>query len=106
MENNPDVVYRFTVGYANALDWLGSHGASEIGKAVSDFFPGISLELVTKSIARLKGQNNWPAEPTLAQPQFENLQNILISSGLAKVRQPYDKVVSTKITEAVMASRK
>ena len=106
LENNPDTIYRFTVGYANALDWLTSHNASEIGEAVSGFFPGISLELVIKSIARLKAQDNWPTEPTLAKPQYENLQDILIAAGLAKVRQPYDKVVSTDITEAVLASRK
>ena len=106
LENESDIVYRFTVGYANALDWLASHSPSEIGEAVSGFFPGISLELVNKSIARLKAQDNWPTEPTLAQPQYENLQDILISAGLAKIRQSYDKVVRTNITEAVLASRK
>ena len=106
MENESDIVYRFTVGYTNALDWLASHSPSEIGEAVSGFFPGISLELVTKSITRLKAQDNWPTEPTLAQPQYENLQDILISAGLAKIRQSYDKVVRTNITEAVLASRK
>ena len=106
LENESDIVYRFTVGYANALDWLASHSPSEIGEAVSGFFPGISLELVTKSITRLKAQDNWPTEPTLAQPQYENLQDILISAGLAKIRQSYDKVVRTNITEAVLASRK
>ena len=106
LEKEADIVYRFTVGYANALDWLASHSPSEIGEAVSGFFPGISLELVTKSITRLKAQDNWPTEPTLAQPQYENLQDILISAGLAKIRQSYDKVVRTNITEAVLASRK
>ena len=106
LETNPDTVYRFTVGYANALDWLASHNAFEFGEAVSGFFPGISLELVTKSVARLQSQENWPAEPTLGRPQFENLQNILISAGLAKTRQQYDKVVQTHVTEAVLASRK
>ena len=106
LEKESDIVYRFTVGYANALDWLASHSPSEIGEAVSGFFPGISLELVTKSITRLKAQDNWPTEPTLAQPQYENLQDILISAGLAKIRQSYDKVVRTNITEAVLASRK
>ena len=106
LANNHDTVYRFTVGYANALDWLASHNPSEVSEAVSEFFPGISLELVTKSVARLKDQDNWPAEPTLAQPQYENLQDILISAGLAKIRQPYTKVVRTDITEAILASRR
>ena len=106
LEEKPDTLYRFTVGYANALDWLASHNASEVSEAVSEFFPGISLELVTKSVTRLKAQDNWPKEPTLAQPQYENLQDILIAAGLAKIRQPYSKVVRSDITELVLASRK
>jgi len=106
LETQPDTVHRFTVGYANALEWLAAHNAAEVGEAVAGFFPGVSLELVTKSVARLKAQDNWPTEPTLAQPQYENLHDILIAAGLAKARQPYEKVVRTDIVEAALASRK
>ena len=106
LETQPDTVHRFTVGYANALEWLAAHNAAEVGEAVAGFFPGVSLELVTKSVARLKAQDNLPTEPTLAQPQYENLHDILIAAGLAKARQPYEKVVRTDIVEAALASRK
>ena len=105
LETQPDTVHRFIVGYANALDWLAAHDAYEVGRAVAEFFPGVSLELITKSVARLKDQGNWPTDPTLAQPQYENLHDILIAAGLAKTRQPYSKVVHTDITEAALASR-
>ena len=106
LATQPDTVHKFTVGYANALEWLAAHTASEVGGAVAEFFPGVSLELITKSVARLKDQGNWPTDPTLAQPQYENLHDILIAAGLAKTRQPYSKVVHTDITEAALASRK
>ena len=64
------------------------------------------MELVTKSIARLKDQDNWPTDPTLAQPQYENLHDILLAAGLAKTRQPYNKIVRTDITEVALASRR
>ena len=106
LETQPDTVHRFTLGYANALDWLAAHDASEVGGAVAEFFPGASLELVTKSIARLKDQDNWPTDPTLAQPQYENLHDILLAAGLAKTRQPYNKIVRTDITEVALASQR
>ena len=106
LETQPDTVHRFTVGYANALDWLAAHDASEVGGAVAEFFPGASLELVTKSIARLKDQDNWHTDPTLSQPQYENLHDILLAAGLAKTRQPYNKIVRTDITEVALASRR
>jgi len=107
LESQPDIVHRFTTGYINALEWLASHSPAEVGEAVIGFFPGASLELMTKSVARLKSQDNWPtADPTLAQPQYENLHDILIAAGLAKARQPYSKVVRTDFVEAALASRK
>ncbi len=102
----PETVQRFTVGYANALDWLAAHDATAVGEAVAGFFPQVSLELVIKSVARLKAQDNWPTNPVLAQPQFENLQDVLIAAGMAKARQPYAKMVRTDIAEEALASRK
>ena len=106
LESHQETVHRFTVGYINALEWLAAHDAPEVGEAVSGFFPQVSLDLVVKSVARLKAQDNWTTNPTLAQPQFENLHDILIAAGLAKERQPYSKMVRTDIVEAALASRK
>ncbi len=105
LESQPETVHRFTAGFANALDWLAANDAQEVGEAVAGFFPQVSLELVVKSVARLKDQDNWPTDPLLAQPEYENLHDILIAAGLAKERQPYSKVVRTDIVEAALASR-
>ena len=105
LESQPETVHRFTVGFANALEWLAAHNPGEVGDAVAGFFPQVSLDLVVKSVARLKAQDNWPTGPVLAQPEYENLQDILIAAGLAKERQPYSKVVRTDIVETALASR-
>ena len=44
-------VPRFTVGYANALDWLAANDATAVGESVMEFFPGASSELIIKSVA-------------------------------------------------------
>ena len=106
LDSQPETVQRFTAGFANALDWLAAHEAPEVGEAVSGFFPEMSLDLVVKSVARLKAQDNWPTDPVLAQPEYENLHDILLAAGLAKERQPYTKVVRTDIVETALASRK
>ncbi len=106
LDSQPETVHRFTVGFANALTWLAANDAPTVGDAVSGFFPEISLELVVKSVARLKAQDNWPTDPVLAQPEYENLHDILVAAGLAKERQPYAKVVRTDIVENALASRK
>jgi|TARA_B100000809_G_scaffold233322_1_gene249958 NitT/TauT family transport system substrate-binding protein len=106
LETQSETVHRFTVGYANALEWLSTHNAAEVGQAVKEFFPGDSLELVVKSVTRLKAQENWPTDPTLTQPAYEGLHDILLGAGMAKLRQPFSKVVRTDIVESALASRK
>ena len=105
LDSQPETVQRFTIGFANALEWLAANNAQEVGQAIASFFPEVSLELVVKSVARLKAQDNWPTDPVLAQPEYENLHDILVAAGLAKERQPYSKVVRTDIVETALSSR-
>ena len=105
LNSQPETVQRFTIGFANALEWLAANNAQEVGQAIASFFPEVSLELVVKSVARLKAQDNWPTDPVLAQPEYENLHDILVAAGLAKERQPYSKVVRTNIVETALSSR-
>ena len=105
LDSQPEIVQRFTVGFANALEWLAANDAQEVGEAIASFFPEVSLGLVVKSVARLKAQDNWPTDPVLAEPEYENLHDILVAAGLAKERQPYSKVVRTDIVETALASR-
>lgn len=105
LDSQPETVQRFTIGFANALEWLAANNAQEVGQAIASFFPEVRLELVVKSVARLKAQDNWPTDPVLAQPEYENLHDILVAAGLAKERQPYSKVVRTNIVERALSSR-
>ena len=105
LDSQPETVQRFTIGFANALEWLAANNAQEVGQAIASFFPEVSLELVVKSVARLKAQDNWPTDPVLAQPEYENLHDILVAAGLVKERQPYSKVVRTDIVETALSSR-
>ena len=105
LDSQPETVQRFTVGFANALEWLAANNAQAVGEAIASFFPEVSLELVVRSVARLKAQDNWPTDPVLAQPEYENLHDILVAAGLVKERQPYSKVVRTDIVETALSSR-
>jgi NitT/TauT family transport system substrate-binding protein len=105
LDSQPETVQRFTIGFANALEWLAANNAQEVGQTIASFFPEVRLELVVKSVARLKAQDNWPTDPVLAQPEYENLHDILVAAGLAKERQPYSKVVRTNIVETALSSR-
>ena len=98
-----DTAARFTLGFARALHWLSSAEPAEVAEMVSDYFPGTSKEVLTASIARYQQQEQWPVTPVLGQQEYDNLHEILLAAGLCRERQPYGKVVHTKIAEAAVA---
>ncbi len=99
-----DIAARFTLGFARALRWLSSAEPGEVARAVSAFFPETSQEVLSAAIARYQGQEQWPSNPLLGQPEYDNLHDILLAAGMCRERQPYDKVVRPGIAEAAIAS--
>lgn len=98
MDGNPEVVQRFIQGFSRALQWMADNDASEIGKTVAPFFPDVPPDLIAQAVARYQAQDTWPVNPVLGQPEYEGLQEILVSAGLVKERQPYAKVVRSEFT--------
>ena len=103
LENSADTVHRFTLGFARALGWLASADAAEAAEAVGEFFPGTPVEVLAASITRYREQEQWPVNPVLGRPEFENLHDILLAAGMCRERQPYEKVVTTSIADAAIA---
>ena len=99
-----DTAARFTVGFARALHWLSSAEPDEVSEAVAEFFPGASPEVLAASIARYKDQEQWPVNPVLGKPEYDNLHDILLAAGMCRERQPYEKVVRTDIAETAVSA--
>ena len=99
-----DTAGRFTLGFGRALQWLSSADPGEVAGGVSEFFPDTSREVLAASIARYQEQEQWPVNPILGQPEYENLHDILLAAGMCRERQPYEKVVRTDIAEAAVAA--
>ena len=101
LTENQELVSRFMEGYSRALRWLAGSEAAEVAEAVAPFFDQVPQELITQAISRYQAQETWPHHPALAEPEYQGLQEILVSAGLVRERQPYEKVVRPEFAEAV-----
>jgi NitT/TauT family transport system substrate-binding protein len=99
-----ETVGRFTVGFARALHWLSSAESDEAAETVAEFFPQTSQDVLSASIARYQQQEQWPVNPILREPEFDSLHDILLAAGMCRERQPYEKIVTTDVAEAAVAS--
>ena len=98
----PDAALSFVRGYARALQWLSANTPGAVGSAIQEFFPNVDPELIVRSVARYKDQETWPSEPSLNEPEFQGLQDILIAAGMVKERQPYLKIVRPDIAQLAL----
>ena len=103
LSEREETASRFTAGFARALHWLSSAESDEVAESIAEFFPGTSQEVLAASIARYQEQEQWPVNPVLGQPEYDNLHDILLAAGMCRERQPYEKVVRTDIAEAAVA---
>lgn len=102
LNTKPEVAHSFVRGFAKGLAWMADNTADTIADRISEFFPGASPELVLKAVERYKEHGTWPADPRLEEPEYQGLQNILISAGLAQQPQPYNTVVRPEFARAAL----
>ncbi len=88
-----EIIQRFTQGFYNAKKWLAETDAQTVAESVGSFFPDVSKDVVTKSIARYKEQNTWSDDPLLREDGYNALQDVLVEAGLVKSRQSYESIV-------------
>ena len=102
LNREEDTVQRFVLGFSRALRWLHESPAAAVGDLDAQFFPDTDPALIVQSVSRYKEQETWPEDPTLAPPEFDGLQDILIAAGMVQERQPYDKVVRPEFVQSAL----
>ena len=104
LEEQTETANRFTIGFARALKWLVTAPPREVADSVAEFFPGYSAEVLAASIGRYQSQDQWPSDPLLSQPEYDNLHDILLSAGMCRSRHPYGKIVRNDLAHVAVAA--
>ncbi|WP_462411243.1 ABC transporter substrate-binding protein [Neobacillus sp. Marseille-QA0830] len=102
MTENKDTVEKFTRAVYKAQQWVDSHSAEEIAKAVEPYFPDTDLEIMTTVVERYKSQGSFATDPILDEEEWNNLQNIMDEAGELPKKADYKTLVDTKFAETVM----
>ena len=106
LEENPDLIQRFTRALQRGMDYVNSHSAEEIAKTIQPQFKETSLEHITKIVERYKAQDTWKENLIFEKDSFELLQNILEEAGELPKRVPYEDLVTTEFAEAAASGQK
>ncbi|HOA81546.1 MAG TPA: ABC transporter substrate-binding protein [Defluviitaleaceae bacterium] len=99
IENNPEIIQKFTNAFYKAQVWVKEHSPEEIAEVIHPQFKETDKELLVKIIKRYKDQDTWCETPIMEEESLTLLQDILESAGELEKRVPYDEIVTREFAE-------
>lgn len=102
LEENEDIIKKFTRAIYNAQLWVNETDAEEIAESIAIYFEDAELDMLTASIERYKSQDSFATDPILDEEAWNNLQDIMDEAGELPENAPYEELVNTSIAEEIM----
>lgn len=102
MEENSEIIQKFTNAIQKGMDYVNSHSAEEIAEVIHPQFKETPIENVVKIVERYQSQDTWKQDLVFEKESFDLLQNILEEAGELPARVPYEDLVTTEFAEAAV----
>ena len=102
IQENTEVVEKYTRAIYKAQQWVNEQSAEEIAKVIEPYFEGTEFDIITSSVNRYKEQESYALDPLLDEKEWNNLQDIMDESGELPKRLDYETFVNTEIAKKVI----
>ena len=96
IENNPEIIEKFTRAIQKGLDYVNTHTSKEIAEIIKDEFPDTNISDLATVIERYKSVDTWPTTTEFTEESFNHLQDIMINAGELKEKVNYKDLVYIK----------
>lgn len=103
IRNNKDTIEKFTRAIYKAQQWVKSHSAAEIAKAIHPYFKDTDILIMEKAVDRYKSQGTYATNPILDKEEWNNLQNIMSEAGELPKRIDHQTLVDHSFAEKAMS---
>ena len=106
IEQNSDLIQRFTNAVYRGQQWVATHTAAEIAEVVADQFPDTELSLLTKAVESYRSIDAWNTTPVMGKAGFDRLQSVMTEAGELTKTADYTKVVNNTFAEKAIENTK
>lgn len=93
MQENKDVIKRFTKAVAKGQQWVTEHSASDIARAISSQFPDNDEQTLETAVKSYKDIDAWNQTPVMSEEAFKNLERVIIEAGELGSEVPFNDIV-------------
>jgi len=95
MDENPDIIQKFTCAIQKGQDYVNSHTPEEISKTIQPQFKETDEKTLQTIVTRYAGQDTWKTDVVFTEDAFDLLLNILNQAGELDGHPPYEDLVNT-----------
>lgn len=103
LEKHADQIQRFTNAIYRGQQWVASHSASEVAKAIQNQFPDTDLAILTNAIARYQAIGSYSTTPVMTKESFDRLQTVMQEAGELQQSAPFSEIVNNTFAEKAAA---
>ena len=96
IEDNPDIIEKFTRAIQKGLDYVYLHDNKDIAKVMLDYFPNTTLDDMMTIVDRYKKGKAWKKNITINKEEWDHIQEIIEAAGELDKYAPYDKLIYNK----------
>ena len=93
IENNKDLIKRFTKAIQRGLVFVKESSDLEVAKSIIEFFPDTKLEDLEKIVKRYRSIDAWAENTTFTKESFNHLQDIMINAKAITKKVDYKKII-------------
>ena len=102
IEENPDIIQRFTNAIYKAQLWVRDHSAEEIAEAIKPFFLDADDEILLAVINRYREVGTWKEEPISVIENYDLLQEVMITAGELDEKIDITQIIDNTFAEKAM----
>ncbi|MGL6107739.1 ABC transporter substrate-binding protein [Romboutsia sp.] len=96
MNDNKDLIQRFTNAVYKGQQWCKTASSEEIAKAMQPFFNDLSLDDLVSVVDRYKSIDAWSTDPLLKEESLNSLMKVMKEAKELDKEPPYKDIVNTE----------
>ncbi|OAX47922.1 ABC transporter substrate-binding protein [Paenibacillus sp. AD87] len=105
INDNKDIVQKFTNGLHKAQAWVDSHTAEEIAEVIKPYFKDIDPAILVSSVNRYKEQGTYATDPIIDEDEWNNLLDVMSAAGELKQRVDSQTIVDNSYAEQAASAK-
>ena len=93
IENNKDLIKKFTRAIQKGLDFVHNNDSKTIAKIIQPEFPDTKEEDLVIAIEQYKKTNTWPKTTNFSEESFDHMQDIMINAEQLSNKVNYNDLI-------------